>query len=170
MSFSARLQQMLRTTRVPIWMDGRIVRHLSESSMTGAQLTIALQEARRFKAGLDECVVAMEKLLDEGETVEEHKARIAAEDADPATAAKAMGWFAIEDFAALCGVGPTGFARHISGLHGQIVKPRSELDFKRMVSGTWHRCPSSGFYYADYFHFAESWTDALAKARKEQSR
>lgn len=110
----------------------------------------------------------MEKILDEGETVDEYKARIAAEDADPKDAAQKMGWFAIEDFAELCDPGPTGFRKRIAGVRDRIVRPSNDATFRQLIGTGWREYPERSEYWADHFKFADDWKDALAKARKEK--
>lgn len=162
---SQRMQQKLRTTHRPIWQDGRFITALSEASMTGVELALRIGEAREFYAKLGTCIAAMEGVLDTGETVDEYKARIAAEDADPAPAAKAAGWFAIEDFAELCDPGPTGFRKHIAGMRGKIVKPSDETACRRLLGTGWREYPERFEYWGDHFRHADDWTDALRQAR-----
>lgn len=167
MNHSERMLQTLRITGKSVWKDGRIVTFTSNAVLTGVALAQCLEQAVDFRERLVKCIESMKALLDEGETMDEWKARIAAEDADPKTAAQGMGWFAIEDFAAICDPGPTGFRRRIEGVHGQIVKPRSEATLQQLLGTTWPQYPGRGFSWADWFQFAESWTDALQQARKD---
>ena len=165
MNHSQRMQQKLRTTHRPIWQEGRWVTSLSESSMTGAELAVRINEAREFHAKLGTCISAMEGVLDSGETVDEYKARIAAEDANPAPAAKAAGWFAIEDFAELCDPGPHGFRKRIAGLSGLIVRPPCDATFRRLIGTGWREYPERFEYWGDHFRHADNWTDALRQTR-----
>jgi hypothetical protein len=165
MTHAQRMQQELRTTHQPIWEEGRFVTALSERSMTGIELALRINEVREFYAKLGKCIEAMERVLDSGETVDEYRTRIAAEDADPASAAKAAGWFAIEDFAELCDPGPTGFRKRIAGARGQIVRPNDEATFQRLTGTGWREYPERFEYWGDYFRFADNWTDALRQVR-----
>jgi hypothetical protein len=162
---SQRMRQKLRTTHRPIWQDGRFITALSEASMTGAELALRINEAREFHAKLGRCIAAMENVLDAGETVDEYKARIAAEDADPAPAAKAAGWFAIEDFAELCDPGPTGLRKRIADMRGKIVRPPDEATFQRLTGTGWREYPERFEFWADHFRHADDWTDALRQSR-----
>lgn len=170
MTPSQRMQQKLRTTGMLVWQSWSISKSVTEKSMTGAELTACITEAREFYAKLGACIASMERVLDEGETVDEYRARIAAEDADPATAAKAAGWFAIEDFAALCDPGPTGFRKRIDHLRGNIVKPRDEARFQQLIGNGWREYEQRFEFWADHFHHAESWADALKQVRQEEAR
>lgn len=170
MTHSKRMQQMLRTTHRPIWQEGRWVTALSEASMTGAELALRINEAREFHAKLGTCIAAMENVLDSGETVDEYQSRIAAENADPATAAKAAGWFAIEDFAELCDPSPTGFRKRIASLRGLIVRPSDEAMFQRLIGTGWREYPERFEYWGDHFHHADNWTDALSQARRVRDK
>jgi hypothetical protein len=170
MKHSDRMTQVLYVSGVPLWIDGSITNTLSDKGITGAELAQRLEQARAWRARLDECIAGMAAILDDGETVDERRARIEAEDADPKTAAQALGWFAIEDFAALCDGGPTGFRKHISACRGQIVRPSSEASRKHLIGTGWPEYPGSSFYWADHFQHAETWTEALAKARKDAKK
>lgn len=163
---SQRLTLSLRTTGIPVWDLGNIRTLISESAMTGAQLAAAIANARDRRDAMDACIEAMEKVLDEGETVEEHRLRIAAEDADPMVPAMDAGWFAIEDFALLCDPGPNGFRKRLAGITGRIVKPTDEAVLKRLLGTDWPEYSAPHEYWADHFIFADSWRDALDKVRK----
>lgn len=166
MTHSLRMSQVLYVGRTPVYGCGDI--HVTgHKPLTGAELAMRIQQAKDHREKLDHCIEAMQQILNEGETVQERIERIAREDADPKTAAQSMGWFAIEDFAALCDDGPTGFRRFIKSCTGQIVKPRHAADFQRLIGNEWPEYPSRGFYWADHFQHADNWKDALSKARKD---
>jgi len=161
---SERLQANIVTTHLPIYSGGKIGAYQSPHSLTGAQLGESLMIARRFRDRLDLCIKAMSDALDHGETVEEREARIAVEDAYPKAAAQSMGWYAIEDFAAICDQSETGFASRINHFKGKIIKPRDE-DRTRLLGNSWKKYPERYEHWADHFEHATDWTEALNKAR-----
>jgi hypothetical protein len=164
---SERLQAAIVTTFLPVWDNGQVRTYLSAHSLTGAELAECLTQAIRHRDRVNLSIEAMAKALDNGETVGERKARIEMEDLDPETAAKALGWYSIGDFAKLCDQGENGFAKHIKGfIRERIVRPRS---FEHVTGSNWPRYESSGFFWADHFDVAEDWADALKKARQTQT-
>jgi hypothetical protein len=170
MSTAHRLQQKISTIGVLMTgLDGRTYRSIGRADpITGLELAQRIDAAVRLRDNLNASIEAMTNALDHGETVEEREARIAAEDADPKAAAQKHGWYSIEDFALLCDPGDDGFRRRIASCKGQIVKPTNEATCRRLLGTGWAKYPERGEYWADWFDFADNWTDALKKAREAQ--
>lgn len=170
MSLSQRLQLELITTDVPIWCgSAHGVRTIHSRDTTHAStLASRLADAISYRKQLDACITAMARVLDEGETVEENAARIAAEDADPQAAATRMGWYRIEDFAQLCDKSETGFYNRIANCRGQIVKPDAAA-VPHLLGTKWKKYPERSEFWGDYFRFAETWEEALRRARVDET-
>jgi hypothetical protein len=164
MNVEQRAQLQIRVTGYPVWENGNVTTHLSETVRRGTMLMGAIAQAINVRDNISKCIEAMSELLVTGETMEEYEDRIAAEDAEPRS--HATGWFLIEEFAAACDPGPTGFQKFIKNIKGRIVRPRGHA---RMIGTNWPQYPSSGFHWADYFDFADSWHEALAIVRKERA-
>ena len=166
---SERLTAILYISGVAVYdpCDGRIMRRMSDG-MTGAELADSISKAIAWRNSLNACIEAMSAVLDSGETVEDHKARIEYENQNPCEAVENHGWMAIEDFAELCDKSDTGFYSRIKNLKGRIVRPKAR-DQKRLLGNEWTKYPERFEHWGDYFDFADNWTDALAQVRKEQA-
>lgn len=165
MNITQRLATTLVTTGIPIFREGSFTTH-SPGKMTGLELAQQISHALEFQEKLAASIERMNQVLESGETVDERKARIEAEDADPKTAAESMGWYAIEDFAKLCNDTVTGFRKRIDSCRGQIVLPHPASK-ERLISGTnWRQYPERQEYWGDWFAFADTWKEALERSRR----
>lgn len=170
MNIVGRLQVKLPVTGVNVFEDGRLVRYLSNTVMTGAELASCLIAAIKQRQQLDAAIEEMSNVLENGETVEGRDARVEWENANPQEAAIANGWWLVEDYARQCRQGDTGFAKFLEGVTGRIVRPRDRHDDAHMRLGdNWPKYKERSFFWGDYFQFAEDWHAALATVRKERA-
>jgi hypothetical protein len=169
MSLVERLLGQFDTTGVPLYLprEGKISTMLSTDTTSGADILHCIEAAKDQIRKLEHVVQEMIQVL-EGETAEEKKARIAAEDASPEEAARLAGWrYEHELRTQLLAEGePFGNWLVDDTRYGGSRIVQLKEWFNQLPQ---NKYPERHQLAGDYYRTADSWKDALAQARKARA-